>query len=115
MVEAANQWQFGKFAKRVDVRGKSEIARVADAFNAMADALERRERELSEAKEKAEESSDRITMIFESTTDSVVIVDRDWRISFLNGRALKQVAAGRDPIGAELSETFIAATRRGDF
>jgi signal transduction histidine kinase/CheY-like chemotaxis protein len=110
LVQAANQWQFGEFAKRVDVRGKSEIARVADAFNAMADALEHREHELSEAKEKAEESSARITMIFESTTDSVVIVDRDWRVSFLNGRALKQAAAGRDPIGAELSETFIAGT-----
>jgi signal transduction histidine kinase len=110
LVEAANQWQFGKFAKRVDVRGKTEIAVVADAFNAMADALERRERELFEAKEKAEESSARLTMIFESTTDSVVIVDRDWHISFLNGRALKQVAAERDPIGAELSEIFIEAS-----
>ena len=70
----------------------------------MADALEHREHELSEAKEKAEESAARITTIFESTTDSVVIVDRDWRLSFLNGRALKQ-AEGRDPIGAKLSET----------
>ena len=109
LAHAANQWQFGDFSTRVDIRGRSEIARVADAYNTMADALEHREHELSEAKEKAEESAARITMIFESTTDSVVIVDRDWRIGFLNGQALKQVAAGRDPIGAKLSETFIEA------
>ncbi len=105
LVQAAHQWQFGKFSKRVDIRGRNEIARVADAFNTMADALEHREHELSEAKQKAEESAARITMIFESTTDGVVIVDREWRISFLNRRALEQVEA-QAAIGAKLSETF---------
>jgi len=72
----------------------------------MADALEHREHELSEAKENAEEAAARITTIFESTTDSVAIVDRDWRVSYLNGRAWTQIGEGRDPIGAKLSETF---------
>jgi signal transduction histidine kinase/HAMP domain-containing protein len=106
LVDAANQWRLGEFARRVDIRGKSEIARVADAFNTMADALEDHEYELSEAKEKAEEAAARITTIFESTTDSVVIVDRDWRVSYLNGRARTQIAEGRDPIGAKLWEVF---------
>jgi signal transduction histidine kinase len=106
LVDAANQWRLGEFARRVDIRENSEFARVADAFNAMADALEHREHELSEAKEKAEEAAARITTIFESTTDSVLIVDRDWRISYLNGRAWAQVAKGRDLIGAKLSEAF---------
>jgi signal transduction histidine kinase len=109
LVDVANQWRLGEFAQRVDIRGKSEIAQVADAFNTMADALEHREHELSEAKEKAEEAAARITMIFESTTDSVVIVDRDWRINYLNGRAWTQVAEGRNPIGAKLSEAFLEA------
>jgi HAMP domain-containing protein len=87
LVEAANQWRLGELARRVDIRGNFELARVAGAFNAMADALEHREHELSEAKQKAEEAAARITMIFESTTDSVLIVDRDWRISYLNGPA----------------------------
>src|ERR1700724_797575 len=106
LVDAANQWRLGEFARRVDIRGNSEFARVADAFNAMADALEHREHELSEAKEKAEEAAARITTIFESTTDSVAIVDRDWRVSYLNGRAWTQIGEGCYPIGAKLSETF---------
>src|SRR5258708_2628662 len=106
LVDAANQWRLGDYARRVVIRDKSEIAQVADAFNTMADALEHREHELSEAKEKAEEAAARITTIFESTTDSVLIVDRDWRISYLNGRAWAQGAKGRDMIGAKLSEAF---------
>jgi PAS domain S-box-containing protein len=106
LVDAANQWRLGEFARRVDIRGKSELARVAAAFNSMADALEHREHELSEAKEKAEEAAARITTIFESTTDSVGIVDRDWRVSYLNERAWTQIGEGRDLIGANLWEAF---------
>jgi signal transduction histidine kinase len=106
LVDAANQWRLGEFARRVDIPEMSEIAQVADAFNTMAEALEHREYELSDAKEKAEEAAARITTIFESTTDSVLIVDRDWRISYLNRRAWAQIAEGRDPIGTKLWEAF---------
>jgi signal transduction histidine kinase/HAMP domain-containing protein len=106
LVNAANQWRLGKYAGRVEIRETSEIARVADAFNAMADALEHREQELSEARDRAEEAAAQITMIFESTTDSVIIVDRDWRISYLNGRAWADVAEGRDLIGVSLWVAF---------
>jgi PAS domain S-box-containing protein len=106
LVEAANQWRLGDYASRVDIADKSEIAQVADAFNTMADALEQREHELSKAKEKAEEAAARIMTIFESTTDSVVIIDRNWRFSYLNRRALAQLAAGRDLIGTSLKEAF---------
>ncbi|MBT1510141.1 response regulator [Bradyrhizobium sp. SRL28] len=109
LVDAANQWRFGEFDRRVDIRGTSEIARVADAFNTMANALEHREHELSEAKEKAEEAAARITMIFESTTDSVLIIDRDWRVSYLNGPARLRLAQDRDIIGMPLTEAFAAA------
>jgi signal transduction histidine kinase/HAMP domain-containing protein len=107
LVGAANQWRLGEYGRRVDIRDKSEIARVADAFNTMADALQHREHELSEAKERAEETAARITIIFESTTDSVIIVDRGWRISYLNGRARAQIAEGRDLIGTSLKEVFL--------
>lgn len=87
LVDAANQWRLGDYARRVNILDKqSEIARVADAFNTMADALADRERELYHAKEKAEEAAARITTIFESTTDCVLIVDPDWRINYLNER-----------------------------
>jgi PAS domain S-box-containing protein len=110
LVDAANQWRLGDYARRVNIDGKrSEIARVGDAFNTMADALRDRERELREAKEKAEEAATRITTVFESTTDSVLIVDRDWRITYLNERARAQVADGRHLVGMDLWEAFPAA------
>jgi signal transduction histidine kinase len=110
LVDAANQWRLGEFSQRVKIRGTSELARVADAFNTMADALERRERELSEAKERAEEAAARITMIFESTTDSVLLVDRDWRVTYLNGPAWALVGEDRDVVGMKLSEAFPEAS-----
>ena len=109
LVYAANQWRLGEYSRRVEIRDKSEIARVADAFNTMADALEHREHELSEAKEKAEDAAARIAMIFESTTDSVITVDRDCRISFFNQRARAHIAEGRELIGMELQEALLDA------
>jgi PAS domain S-box-containing protein len=107
LVDAANQWRLGDYARRVNIRDKSEIARVADAFNTMADALERRERELSDAKERAEDAAARLTTVFESTSDSVVIIDREWRISFFNRRAWTQIAEGRELIGMNLHEVLL--------
>src|SRR5258708_13455044 len=72
----------------------------------MEDGVEHREQELSEAKEKGEEAAAWIMTIFERTGDRVVMIDRDWRVSYLNGRAWTQIAEGRDPIGAKLSEAF---------
>jgi signal transduction histidine kinase/CheY-like chemotaxis protein len=106
LVDAANRWRLGDFTRRVDIRGTSEIARVADAFNTMADALEQREHELSDARKRAEEAAARITMIFESTTDSVLLLDRDWRLTYLNGPAWTDIAEGQDVRGMTLSEAF---------
>ena len=108
LVGAANQWRLGDYAPRVHIRDKhSEIARVAQAFNSMADALEGRERELHDAKENAEEAAARITTIFESITDCVVIVDRDWRITYLNERAKAKLFGNRDLVGLDAWETFL--------
>jgi signal transduction histidine kinase/HAMP domain-containing protein len=107
LVDAANHWRLGEFSRRVNVREKSEIGRVADAFNIMADALDHREHELFEAKEKAEDAAARITKIFESTTDDVLIIDRNWRVSYVNERARMHVADGRNVIGMEPSEAFL--------
>jgi signal transduction histidine kinase len=109
LVDAAKQWRLGNFTRRVNIRQNSEISRVADAFNTMADALEHREHELYEAKEKAEEASARITKIFESTTDCVFIIDRTWRVSYLNERAKQHVVEHRDVIGMNLWDAFPGA------
>jgi signal transduction histidine kinase len=107
LVDAANQWRLGDYSRRVHIRDKcSEITRVADAFNSMANALAQRERELCDAKVKAEEAAARITTIFESTTDCVLIIDRDWRINYVNDRAKVQLCEERDLVGMDFWVAF---------
>jgi signal transduction histidine kinase/HAMP domain-containing protein len=103
LVDAANRWRLGDYACRVNIdETQSEIAHVGDAFNTMAEALQDRERQLLRAKEKAEDAADRIIAVFESTIDSVVIVDRNWRITYLNQHARERIAHGRQLIGVDL-------------
>jgi signal transduction histidine kinase/HAMP domain-containing protein len=107
LVDAANRWRLGDYARRVSIPDKrSEIAWVADAFNTMANALADREHELYDAKEKAEQAAARITTIFESTDDCVLIVDPGWQITYLNERAKARLSEGRDMLGMNLCETF---------
>jgi signal transduction histidine kinase len=107
LVDAANQWRLGDYSPRVHIRDKrSEIARVADAFNTMANALADRERELYQAKEKAEQAAARITTIFESTADCVIITDPEWNITYLNERAKARLSGEHDLMGMNLCETF---------
>ncbi len=44
--------------------------------------------------------------VLESTTDSVFVLDRDWRFAYLNGRARARIAGGRDLIGAVIWDAF---------
>jgi PAS domain S-box-containing protein len=105
LVDAANRWRLGDYARRVQVQDQwSEIAGVAIAFNAMADSLEERERQLYDAKEKAEDAAIRIITIFESTTDCVLVVDHNWSVNYLNQHAKEQFAS--DLIGMNLWDAF---------
>ncbi|MET0220992.1 MAG: ATP-binding protein [Tardiphaga sp.] len=107
LIDAANRWRLGDYARRVDIQdGRSEIHRVAEAFNTMADALADREQELCDAKERAEQAAARITTIFESTNDCVLIVDPDWNVTYHNDRAKMQLAGGHNLVGLNLCETF---------
>jgi signal transduction histidine kinase/HAMP domain-containing protein len=107
LVDAANRWRLGNYSRRVHIQDKcAEITKVADAFNSMANALAQRERELYDAKVKAEEAAARITTIFESTTDCVIIIDRDWRIGYLNDRAKVQLCEERELVGLDFWEAF---------
>jgi signal transduction histidine kinase len=64
------------------------------------------ERELREAKARFEEAAARVMTIFETTTDIVLMVDRDCRISYVNPRGVAQLADGRDLIGISLYKAF---------
>lgn len=74
LAAVADRWRQGDLTARAGRIGQgSEIGQVGQAFDAMAEAVAERERRLSD--------------MLESTTDSVLAVDRDWRITFLNARA----------------------------
>ncbi|WP_349368246.1 PAS domain S-box protein [Salinarimonas sp.] len=54
-------------------------------------------------------SEARLRAVLESTTDSVMVLDRAWRFVYLNARAQAQIAEGRDLIGRNIWEVFPGA------
>ena len=44
----------------------------------------------------ADAAAARLSDVLESTTDSVLVLDKDWRITYRNRRAIDLVGAGRD-------------------
>ncbi|MBC9177178.1 bifunctional diguanylate cyclase/phosphodiesterase [Pseudoroseomonas ludipueritiae] len=74
LAAVADRWRQGDLTARSGRIGQgSEIGQLGQAFDAMAEAVAERERRLSD--------------MLESTTDSVLAMDRDWRVTFLNARA----------------------------
>ncbi len=49
---------------------------------------------------------ERLGAMLEATTDSVLLLDREWRFTFLNNHAQALIANGRDLLGANIRETF---------
>jgi PAS domain S-box-containing protein len=54
-------------------------------------------------------SEARLKAVLESTTDSVMVLDRAWRFTYLNARAQAQIADGRDLVGRNIWEVFPGA------
>lgn len=86
--------QAGDDAATVNIdarRAPKEIAAVAAAFNLMAERLAARDRDVMLARRAAEDASDRLSAVLESTSDNVLAVGRDWRITYANSRARIQL------------------------
>ncbi len=62
------------------------------------------DRKSAEAREKS--LARRLADVLESTTDCVFVLDREWRFSFMNRRAVQEVAGGRDLIGLNIWEEY---------
>jgi PAS domain S-box-containing protein len=82
--------------------GVTEINRVSHAFAAASLAV--RERRLAD--ERAAAAAGRIQTIFESITDSVIVLDRHGRFSFVNERARAQIGPDRDLLGQPMQKAF---------
>ena len=93
LLGVADRWRTGDLAARTGLReSSSEFGRLAGAFDRMAAAQEARERALRTA--------------LESTTDSVVVLDRAWRFTYLNEHAKGLLAQGRDLLGQVIWDVF---------
>ena len=96
LLTVAEQWRTGALNVRTGLRkNPGEFGRLAVAFDDMAEALEAREAALRNA--------------LESTTDTVIVLDRDWRYTYLNQRAKIHFAQGRDLVGQVIWNVFPAA------
>lgn len=103
LVEAAESWGTGDYRARVGLPDdRSEFGVLARAFDAMAEALERREKE----RDVAEDTARKMAAVLESSTDGICEIDRDWCISFINSRASAFIGPGREAVGTPLFEAF---------
>ena len=97
--QVVERWRAGDHGARMGLMPDgSEISGLAHAFDTMAEALQARERE----REEAHAAERRMAAILASSTDAVVELDRDGRITFANGRAEALFGDGA-PEGAALT------------
>ncbi|NCC29943.1 MAG: PAS domain S-box protein, partial [Gammaproteobacteria bacterium] len=107
---AARSIAAGDLDQRLDDTGDDEIGRLAVSFNRMADALGQRESALREAKADLERiATSKYRILFEATTDAVMLFDRQHGLFDCNPAALGLLGCERDALlGAQPSD--LAAT-----
>jgi PAS domain S-box-containing protein len=75
-------------------------------IDSVAEALLQATRQRQALEEQRLSLAARLQMVLESTTDSVLVLDADWRILYLNGRARAQLGGSADMVGQLLNERF---------
>lgn len=103
LVDAARRWGAGDRSVRVAVRAPgTEIATLGQAFNAMADDLQRQ----AEERDALHALEQRMAAVLAATTDGVFEVDHGWRITFMNMQSRLMVSGGRDLTGLRLWDVY---------
>ena len=59
-----------------------------------------------QVRREAEAAATRLSWVLESTTDCVVVLDRDWRLTYLNGKAKQMLRSQNPRIGLSLWEIY---------
>ncbi len=93
LLDAADRWRSGDLAARTGLRpDASEFGHLAASFDTMAAALQAREQALRTA--------------LESTSDSVMVLDRAWRFTYVNAHARAHLPHERNLVGQVVWEAF---------
>jgi len=101
--ETIEHWRLGDHDARVHIVGApTELSTLGRAFDEMAAATQEREA----AANAGRTAERRAARVLASTTDGVIEVDRDWRITFLNERANKLLGERRQLLGQVLWRAF---------
>jgi diguanylate cyclase (GGDEF)-like protein len=121
LVHAADGIARGRLHERVEVRGRDEFARVAQAFNRMASQLEQRLAELEAERRRAREATARFAEVLAATHDDRqllrVIVETAVEVTGAGGGVVigpdgELVRVGDPESGAQLFELPLKAGRR---
>jgi PAS domain S-box-containing protein len=68
--------------------------------------LTRQAIESTAARQLQRETADRLAQVLEATTDAVVLLDREWRYTYLNSRAITLIDRGRNLLGKNIWHEF---------
>jgi diguanylate cyclase (GGDEF)-like protein/PAS domain S-box-containing protein len=93
----------GSYAEVLD-RGFTLRNGQGQALRAVGAMVDLTEKKRVEAQARA--LTDRLSSVLESTMDSVAVVDRDWRIAYMNSRAQEQISGGHDRRGESIWSVF---------
>ncbi|HYD64418.1 ATP-binding protein [Azospirillum sp.] len=103
---AVARWAMGDLSARARLSGgRDELSALGHAFDAMADAVQ----DQAALRDQAHAAARKRAEVLDCTNDSVLEVDRDWRIAFMNERARTLLGGGHDFIGMDLWQAFPGA------
>lgn len=92
LIAVVESWRKGDNQARVGaIEAGTEIAQLGRAFDEMAEVVVRRKKRLRDA--------------LESTTDSVWAIDKNWQVTFINGRSRAHLE-GRELVGSQIWDAF---------
>lgn len=100
LMQATRQWRAGNYAIRVQEPSSiPELRELAFAFDGLV-------AELGTALGQARETAGKLNNILESTADSIVELDRQWRYTYLSSKAEAALRVHRPLVGESIWEAF---------
>lgn len=109
--EGAESISRGRLDHRLDIKTNDEIEQLSEAFNRMADNLEKSNRDRQTYLSRLEESEERYRTLFEHAEDSMMMLDPEGRAIAVNEREEEVIGYPKDAI---LGREFAGIVAGGD-